>query len=247
MNLQKLMSKVRRACEDYDMIQANEKISVAISGGKDSLATLMALAAMRRFYPKPYTLSAITVDLGLEGFDTSGVRDLCDRLDIPYTVIKTDIAKIIFDDRAESNPCSLCAQMRKGALNAEALKQGCTRVAYGHNRDDIIQTFFLSLFYEGRIHSPLPVTYLDRTHIHVIRPLIYVPEMDVVGFAKKYSLPVVKSPCPIDGYTKREAMKHYVSNERTKYKDFDSVIFTAIKGMWGPVKIHSKRKGNTHD
>lgn len=224
-----MLSYVRRACEDYEMIGSGDHIAVAVSGGKDSLATLMALAEMRRFYPKPYTLEAITVDLGFAGFDLSPVARFCEQIDVPYTVVASDIGKVIFEERAEKNPCSLCAKLRKGALNGAAVQHGCTRVAYGHNRDDVIHTFFLSLLYEGRLHTLEPVSYLDRSGLYCIRPLMYVPERDVIGLVRRYKLPVAKSPCPVDGKTKRTEINQLTGELRKRYDHFDAKVFNAIE------------------
>lgn len=207
MKLQRLLSLTRQAIDDYDLIQDGDHIAVGVSGGKDSLTLLYALHELQCFYPKKFTLSAITVDLGLEGFELSPVKSLCERFSIPYTIVRTDIAKILFDIRKESNPCALCAKMRKGALNGKAKELGCNKVAYAHHKDDVIETMFLSLIYEGRFYSFPPRTYLDRIDLTVIRPLIYVQEMDVIGFKNKYDLPVCKNPCPVDGHTKREYVK----------------------------------------
>jgi tRNA(Ile)-lysidine synthase TilS/MesJ len=232
MDLQRLLSYVRRACEEFNMIAPGDKIAVAVSGGKDSLAALVALAALKRFYPHPYTLTAITIDLGLPNFNTDGVAGLCAQLGIPYTVVSTNIGSVVFDGRREKNPCSLCAKMRKGALNAEALRMGCSRVAYGHNKDDIIHTFLLSLFYEGRINALEPVTYLDKAGLYLIRPLLYVPERDALGFARRNQLPVVKSPCPVDGRTKRAEIAGLVAELRKRYNHLDTKLFTDLRGMY---------------
>ncbi|MCL2665331.1 MAG: tRNA 2-thiocytidine(32) synthetase TtcA, partial [Defluviitaleaceae bacterium] len=168
MTLQNIMGHVRRACDDYKMIVPGCKILVGVSGGKDSLTLLAALAAMRRFYEPSYSLAAATVDLGFKEFDASGVAAYCKNLNVPFELIKTDIADVVFNVRKEKNPCALCSKMRKGALNDHAKKIFAGRVAYGHNRDDVLHTFFLSLFYEGRIHTCAPVTYLSRTDLHVV-------------------------------------------------------------------------------
>ena len=210
MKLQQLMSYARRAIDDYKMIEDGDHIAVGISGGKDSLTLLYALHGLKRFYPHPFRLTAITVDLGHPGFDVTPVKKLCESMDIPYIVVKTEIAQIIFQERKESNPCSLCAKMRKGALNQAIKEAGCNKVAYAHHKDDIIETMLLSLIFEGRFHSFSPKTYLDRMDLTVIRPLMYVSEADVKGFTNKYQLPVIKSPCPADGYTKREYAKNLV-------------------------------------
>ncbi len=204
MKLQQLYSYVRKAVEDYRMIAAGDKIAIGISGGKDSLAMLYALSGLRRFYPASFELVAVTVDLGFENLNLDKISSLCAALDVPYHIVRTDIGKIVFEDRKESSPCSLCAKMRKGALNQTMKELGCKKVAYAHHRDDVVETMLLSLLYEGRFHCFSPVTYLDRMDMTVIRPLIYVQEADVIGFVNKYQVPVVKSPCPADGHTKRE-------------------------------------------
>lgn len=234
MKLQKLLSLVRRCVDDYDLIQDGDKIAVGISGGKDSLTLLIALKELQRFYPKKFELEAITVSLGLENFDLSVVQKLCDEIGVNYTVIDTKIGEIIFDIRKEKNPCSLCSKMRKGAIVDTAKNLGCNKLAYGHNKDDIIQTFFMSMFYEGRLHTFTPSTYLEKQQITSIKPLIYVPEKDVVGFVNKYDIPIVKSPCTVDGYTKREEMKNFVKEQRKKYDKFDEKIFNAIKNAGFP-------------
>lgn len=207
MKLQQLLSFTRKAVDEYQMIEAGDKIAVGISGGKDSLTLLYALAGLRRFYPRPFDLIAITVDLGYEKFHTEKIEALCQELDVPYHVVKTDIARILFEERKESNPCSLCAKMRKGALNEAVKKLGCNKVAYAHHKDDIVETMILSLIFEGRFHSFSPKSYLDRMDLTVIRPMMYVNEADVIGFQRKYELPVEKSRCPVDGLTKRQYAK----------------------------------------
>ena len=212
MKLQRVLSEVRKAVDDYRMIAEGDKIAVGISGGKDSLTLLYALSSLRRFYPHPFELVAVTVDLGFANLDLSEIKKLCEKLEVPYTVVKTQIGQIVFEQRQENNPCALCAKMRKGALN-EAMKQlGCNKIAYAHHMDDVVETMMLSLLYEGRFHTFSPVTYLDDTGLTVIRPLIYMKEADVIGFVRKYEVPVVKSPCPVDGHTKREYVKQLLSS-----------------------------------
>ena len=235
MNLQQLMSYARRAIDDYEMISEGDHIAVGISGGKDSLTLLYALHGLQRFYPKHFELEAITVDLGHKGFDVTPVQHLCEEMDIPYTVVKTEIAQIIFEERKESNPCSLCAKMRTGALNEAIKKTGCNKVAYAHHKDDIVETMLLSLIYEGRFHSFSPKTYLDRMDLTVIRPLMYVKEADIKGFKNKYDLPVIKSPCPADGYTKREYAKNLLQqlnqeNPGVKERMFSAIVNGNIQG-----------------
>lgn len=229
MKLQQVYSLTRKAIDDYHMIQAGDEIAVGISGGKDSLTLLYALQGLRRFYPHPFKLCAVTVDLGFDNLKLDKISDLCEDLDVPYHIIHTDIAKIIFEDRRESNPCSLCAKMRKGALNDAMKAIGCNKVAYAHHKDDVVETMMMSLIYEGRLHTFRPVTYLDRTDITVIRPLIYMNEADVIGFVNKYKIPVVKSPCPADGHTKREYIKNLVQKINLESPGVKGRIFTAIQ------------------
>ncbi|MCM1154552.1 MAG: tRNA 2-thiocytidine(32) synthetase TtcA [Roseburia sp.] len=228
MKLQQVFSITRKAIDDYHMIENGDNIAVGISGGKDSLTLLHALSGLRRFYPKPFTLQAITVDLGFDNLDLEQIRSLCLELEVPYHIVRTDIAKIIFDDRKESNPCSLCAKMRKGALNTAIKEAGCNKVAYAHHKDDVVETMLLSLLYEGRFHTFRPVTYLDRMDLTVIRPLIYMQEADVIGFVNKYQVPVVKSPCPADGHTKREYAKELLRTINLETPGVKERMFTAI-------------------
>lgn len=228
MKLQQLLSYTRKAVDEYHMIQEGDHIAVGISGGKDSLTLLYALHGLKRFYPQKFELSAITVDLGYEKFDTEPLRELCESLDVPYKVVKTDIAHILFEERKESNPCSLCAKMRKGALNDAVKEMGCNKVAYAHHKDDIIETMLLSLIFEGRFHSFSPKTYLDRMDLTVIRPMMFVDEADVIGFQNKYNLPVAKSRCPIDGFTKREYAKDLVKQLNHEHPGAKNRMFTAI-------------------
>ena len=218
MKLQHLLSLTRKAVDEYQMIEENDRIAVGISGGKDSLTLLYALHGLRRFYPKPFTLHAVTVDLGFPGTDYSAIRNLCEELEIPYTVVSTEIAPIIFQERKEENPCSLCAKMRKGALNQAIRELGCGKVAYAHHRDDLVETMLLSLIYEGRFFCFSPKTYLDRTGLWVIRPMMFVDEADVIGFKHKYKLPVVKNPCPADGNTRRQYVKELLAELNSKTK-----------------------------
>lgn len=228
MKLQQLLSFTRKAVDEYQMIQEGDHIAVGISGGKDSLTLLYVLHGLKRFYPNKFELSAITVDLGYEEFDLSPVHELCQELGVPYKVVKTDIAHILFEERKESNPCSLCAKMRKGALNDAVKEMGCNKVAYAHHKDDIIETMLLSLIFEGRFHSFSPKTYLDRMDLTVIRPIMFVDEADVIGFKNKYNLPVVKSKCPVDGYTKRQYAKELIKQLNTEHPGAKNRMFTAI-------------------
>ena len=235
MDLKRLLSLTRKAVDDYNEIDDGDKIAVGISGGKDSLTLLYALSNLARFYPKKFELCAITVDLGLPGFDTQPVEKICESLNVPYTVTKTEIYDIVFNERKESNPCSLCAKMRKGSLNESIKTLGCNKVAYAHHKDDVVETLMMSLIYEGRFHTFSPVTFLDRTGITAIRPMIYVDEEDVIGFANKMALPVAKKLCPADGYTKREYVKELIAainreNPGVKERMFTAIQNSSIKG-----------------
>lgn len=230
MKMQQLLSQTRRAVDDYHMINTGDRIAVGISGGKDSLTMLYALNGLRRFYPLPFEIEAITVDLGFTGADEAlkPIQGLCDEFGVHYTVVPSQIAEIIFDIRKEKNPCALCAKLRKGAFNDMARQLGCNKVAYAHHMDDIIETMLLSMIYEGRFYSFSPVTYLDRMEVTVIRPLMYVHEADIIGFKNKYDLPVFKNPCPADGYTRREYVKQLVRQLNRENPGCKERMFTAI-------------------
>ena len=244
MQLKRLYSLARKAIDDYGMIEEGDRIAVGISGGKDSLTLLYALAGLRRFYPKKFELEAITVNLGFDGFDTSKIAALCEELGVHYTEIKTDIAEVVFDVRQETNPCSLCAKMRKGALNTAAKELGCNKSAYAHHRDDVIETALMSLIYEGHFYCFAPVTYLDRMDITLIRPLINVDEWDGVGFKNLYDLPVLKNPCPADGETKREYVKDLVKKLEHENPGFRDRMFNAVTNgilpTWIPAAMRDK-------
>lgn len=248
MKYQKLLSLTRKAVDEYHMIQPGDHIAVGISGGKDSLTLLYALSGLRRFYPAPFTLEAITIALGYENFNLGPIRALCGELDVPYTVVDTEIAKIVFEERKETNPCSLCAKMRKGAFNEKAKELGCNKIAYAHHKDDLVETLLMSLILEGRIHTFSPVTYLDRMDLTLIRPLMYVDEADVKGFQNKYALPVAKNPCPADGATQREYAKELVARLAHEHPGAKERMFTAILNGNLPgwptryPKVHGKQK-----
>lgn len=228
MTLQKLMSITRKAIDDYKMIEENDKIAVGVSGGKDSLTLLSALAGLKRFYPIPYDLMAVSVDLGFGIQDFSQIEKFCENLDVKLQIVKTDISHIVFEDRKESNPCSLCAKMRKGALNEAMKNNGFNKIAYAHHKDDMVETMLMSLIYEGRIHTFAPVTYLDRMEMTVIRPLIYMNEADIIGFVNKNHLPVAKSKCPVDGYTKREYVKQLLKTLNKENPGVKDRMFNAV-------------------
>lgn len=229
MKLQKLLSYVRRAVDDYNMIDEGDKIAIGVSGGKDSICLLLALKHLQRFYPKHFEIEAITVSLGLPGAVYDDIQELCDKIGVHYTVVKTDIGQIVFHERKEPNPCSLCAKMRKGALNDAAEKLGCNKVALGHNKDDVVETFFMSLFYEGRINCFAPVSYLDRKKLYSIRPLMYVPEGEAKSFVVKSQTNIVKNPCLADGNTKRQETKELLAELSKNYDNLQEKVFGAIK------------------
>ena len=229
MKLQQVLSYVRKAADDYRMIENGDKIAIGISGGKDSLTLLWALKHLKRFYPASFDIHAVTVDLGFKNLNLERIKDLCKELEVEYTIVETDIAKVIFEDRQEDNPCSLCSKMRKGALNQAVKGLDCNKIAYAHHKDDVVETMLLSLIYEGRFHTFAPVTYLDRTELTVIRPLMYMNEADVIGFVRKYNVPVVKSPCPADGHTKREYVKKLLRQLNQENPGVKERMFTAIQ------------------
>ena len=227
--MKRVLSFVRRAVDDYEMIKEGSKVAVGVSAGKDSLTLLYALSALKIFYPKKFELCAITVDMGFEEADFSEIAALCKELGVEYHVVPTQISKVIFDVRKEKNPCSLCAKMRRGALYGYAREIGCDTVALGHHFDDVVETFMLNLFYEGRIGCFQPVTYLSNTGITLIRPMLYMPEKDVRYFASKNNIPVQKSPCPADGNTEREEMKKLIASLERQNKGLRYRIFGAIQ------------------
>ena len=224
----RILSFVRRAVDDYEMIEDGDRICVGLSGGKDSTTLLIALAELRRFYPKKFDIVALTVDMGFLGSDFSPMKELCDTLGVEYVIEKTEIAKIIFEVRKEPSPCSLCAKMRRGSLHAAAQANGCNKVALGHHYDDAVETFMLNLFFEGRLGCFSPVTYLSNRKITLIRPLLYATERDVAYFARRRELPVIPSLCPEDRHTERENMKKLLSELERTNKGLKHRIFHAM-------------------
>lgn len=208
MALQLVLSTLRRAVEDYSMIRKGDSVAVGLSGGKDSVVLLKALSVLRKFTDYDFTLKAITIDMGLGNIDLSPLSKLCDEEGVEYKIVKTDIGPIVFDERKEKNPCSLCSKMRRGALNGAVKELGCNKLALGHHADDLVETMLLSLFYEGRLSTFAPVSFMDRSGVTLIRPLVYTPEKNIVAAAR--DLPVTKSPCPANHETRREYMKQLV-------------------------------------
>ena len=243
--MQKMVGLVRRCVEDYNMIEAEDRIGVGVSGGKDSLVLLLLLAALRQYNSKPFAIEAITIDMGL-GMDYSEIKNLCDRLDVPFHLIKTEIGPIIFDHRKEKNPCSMCSKMRRGALNQALLDLGLNKLALGHHYDDAVETFVMSLIYEGRISCFQPVTDLDRTGIIQIRPMLYIHERTVDSFATRQNLPVLANRCPVDKNTKREEIKQLVYDLSATYPDLKERIFGAMQRLplpeWEPKGRYKRPK-----
>ena len=228
MKSQKLYSYVRKAVDDFGMIEDGDKIAIGISGGKDSLTLLYALSGLKIFYPNKFQLVAITVDLGFGIQDLDKIKDYCKKFDVEYHVIETQIADVVFEQRKESNPCSLCAKMRKGALYNAVKELDCNKVAYAHHKDDFIETMMMSMIYEGHFYCFPPKTYLDRMELTIIRPFLYVEEADVIGFKNKYNLPVVKNPCPADGATRREYVKQLIRSINHENPGAKTRLFTAL-------------------
>lgn len=226
--MQKVLSYVRRAVDDYNMISEGDRICVGVSGGKDSVTLALALHALSRFYPKKFEVVPITLSLGYAEMDFTPLKSYFAENGMDLIIKETNIREILFDIRKEENPCSLCAKLRRGALHDAALEAGCRKVALGHHNDDALETFILCLFYEGRLHSFSPVTYLDRKDIHVIRPMLYMQEQDVVGFINRSGAPVVHNPCPANGYTKRQYAKELLSDLSRENRGLKERIFTAM-------------------
>jgi len=241
--MQRLMGLVRRCVQDYEMIQPGDRIAVGVSGGKDSLVLLQLLAGLRQY--SNFELEAVTIDMGL-GMDYSGISEFCRQLEVPFNLVQTQIGPIIFDHRKEKNPCSMCAKMRRGALNQAILERGIHKIALGHHFDDAVETFVMSLIYEGRISCFQPVTDLDRTGVVQIRPMLYIHEKTVDNFAKRMQLPVVENRCPVDRHTKREEIKQLVYDLSQTYPDLKERIFGAMQRLplpeWGPKGPYKRPK-----
>ena len=251
--MQKILGQVRRCVEDYHMIDAGDVVAVGVSGGKDSLVTLTALARLRAFYPIPFTVRAITLETGAPGMSFDAVADLCRQLEVPYTRIQVPVYDIVFNQRKEKNPCSLCAKLRRGSLNTALTDLGIRKIALGHHYDDAVETFLMSLLFEGRIGCFEPVTYLDRTGVTQIRPMLYLTEGMVRTFAAEHDLPVVHNPCPADKHTKRQEIKELVAVLSKTYPDLKARVFGAMQRLplpqWGvtPHQRGSQKQLHQHD
>ena len=236
---------IRKAVDDYNMIDEGDKIAVGVSGGKDSLLLLLALRHLQSYYPKHFELEAITIELGFEGMDFTPVRELCAELEIPYTCLKTDIKEIVFDVRKEDNPCSLCAKMRRGALNDAIRQRGIKKLALGHHFDDAVETFLMSLLFEGRLSCFRPVTYMDRSGVTQIRPMVYAGEGKIANLAAALELPIVENPCPQDKTSKRHEIKQLIKTMSESYPDMKSKVFCAMQRLplpgWAPADAEAIR------
>ena len=239
--MQKILSLLRRCVEDYDMISPGDRVAVGVSGGKDSLTLLAALARLARFYPGGFSVEAFSVDLGIPGMDLAPLADYCRDLGVPFHRIPTQMYHVIFETRREKNPCALCAKMRRGSLHTALQAAGIHKVALGHHYDDAVETFFLSLFYEGRLSCFQPVTYLDRTDITQIRPLLYVSEAMIRDAAARLRLPVLHNPCPADGHTKRQEVKELIASLELQYPKLKEYVFASMQrlplGGWAPKEM----------
>ena len=227
--MQHILGLVRRCVEDYHMIEAGETVAVGVSGGKDSLLTLTALARLRAFYPLPFQVEAITLETGMPGMDFTPVADYCAALDVPYTRISVPVYDIVFNERKEKNPCSLCAKLRRGSLHTALTERGIHKIALGHHYDDAVETLLMNLLFEGRIGCFQPVTYLDRTGVTQIRPLLYCHEDEIRRAAEKLQLPIVHSTCPADGSSRRQEVKDLIAQLEGKYPDLRQKLFGSIQ------------------
>lgn len=227
--MQQLLGRVRRCIEDYRMIEAGDRIAVGVSGGKDSLVTLLALARLRRFLPTPFTLEAITLEMGMPEMDYTPVAQLCEELDVPYTRISVPVYEILFEERKEKNPCSLCAKLRRGSLNTALTERGISKIALGHHYDDAVETLMMNLLFEGRIGCFQPVTFLDRTGVTQIRPLLYCHEDEIQRIANREKLPIVHNTCPVDGHSRRQEVKELLASMEKTYPDLKQKIFGAMQ------------------
>lgn len=228
-NMQRILSYLRKTIENYKMIEEGDKIAVGLSGGKDSFTLLMGLKALQRFYPKHFELLAISINPGFEFFDSNFLKQKCEEIGVPLIEEFSHIKEIVFDIRKEQNPCSLCANLRRGILNSTAIREGCNKIALGHNQDDALETFLLNFLYAGNLSTFAPITYMDRSQITLIRPLIDTPEKEIRKFIKRNGIAVMPKVCPMDGVSKREDMKNMIL-------DFEKKLPTVRANMVGAIK-----------
>lgn len=227
--MQKILSRMRKAIEEYHMLEDNDKIAVCLSGGKDSITLLHTFKSLQRFYPKKFEIIAISIDPGFDFFDTDFLQNICNDLEIPLFIEKSNAKEIVFDIRKEKNPCSLCANLRRGVINSIAIREGCNKIALGHNEDDVLETFLLNLLYTGSIGTFSPVSYMDRSGITLIRPLIYTSEKEIKRFIKKNELSIMPKICPMDGTSKREDMKQMIFSLQKEIPAIRANLFGAIQ------------------
>ena len=227
--MQKILGYLRKAIENYNMIEDGDKIAVALSGGKDSITLLMGLKALQRFFPKKFELIAVSINPGFEFFNSEFLKDTCSKIGVEYFEMESHIKEIVFDIRKEKSPCSLCANLRRGMLNSVAIEQGCNKLALGHNEDDVLETFFLNMLYAGNLSTFAPVSYMDRSKITLIRPLIYAPEKEIRKFIKRNGIEVMPKNCPMDGVSKREDMKEMLYKLTVKIPNVRANLIGAIK------------------
>ncbi len=227
--MQKILSHLRKAIEEYKMIEENDKIAVCLSGGKDSITMLYALKALQRFYPKNFELIAVSINPGFDFFDVGFLKQICDKVEVPLFIENSNAKEIVFDIRKEKNPCSLCANLRRGVINSIAIREGCNKIALGHNQDDVLETFLLNLLYTGNIGTFSPVSFMDRSGITLIRPLVYTPEKEIKRFIRKNDLTVMPKVCPMDGTSKREDMKQLIFSLTKSIPMVRANLFGAIQ------------------
>ncbi len=227
--MQKILSRMRKAIEEYNMIEEGDKIAICLSGGKDSITMLYGFKALQRFFPKHFEIIAISIDPGFDFFNCNLLKNICDNVEVPLFVEKSNAKEIVFDIRKEKNPCSLCANLRRGVINSVAIREGCNKIALGHNQDDVLETFLLNLFYAGNIGLFAPVSYMDRSKITLIRPLVYTTERDTKGFIKRNNLTVMPKVCPMDGTSKREYMKQLIFSLTKSIPRVRSNLFGSIQ------------------
>lgn len=227
--MQRILSYLRRTIDNYNMIEEGDKIAVGLSGGKDSFTLLMGLKALQRFYPKKFDIIAISVNPGFEFFNSNFLKTKCEEIGVEYVEEVSHIKEIVFDIRKEKNPCSLCANLRRGIINSVAIRENCNKIALGHNQDDVLETFLLNLLYTGSINTFAPLSYMDRTKITLIRPLVYLPEKETKRFVKKNNIKIMPKACPMDGYSKREDMKTQIFKWQKDIPMIRANLFGAIQ------------------
>lgn len=243
--MQQILSHMRKAIEEYNMIQEGDKIAVCLSGGKDSITMLRGFKALQRFYPRKFEIIAISINPGFEFFDLDLLKNICQEIDVPLFIENSNIKEIVFDIREEKNPCSLCANLRRGIINSVAIREGCNKIALGHNKDDVIETFLLNLFYTGKISTFSPISYMDRSKITLIRPLVYTEEKEIRKFIKRNNITVMPKACPMDGISKREDMKNLIYSFKKDIPTIEANLFGAIKRGLSDWKINNIESDDT--